>query len=203
MNNYLFTEITSKDAFFSFIKNISNTDNEDNSFYLEAMNYFEDKNLQEVFSKLKNVNEERLLDVLHCIDKKLNIGNKNIKNKEHKLMTLFSTCLYLIREEYDSYSSSELVLLGEISPYEDISFYDNAHLKYSKDLLQTILAKTTHYMEEESILVLVEELYNEKKSTQDIINYIKEKDTKELLQEAFIYEKKLVGDIDDDRRFQL
>ena len=50
-------------------------------------------------------------------------------------------------------------------------------------------------------MVLVEKMSLENKTIDETINFLLEKNLHELLQEAFAYEKKLVGEFDEIRRF--
>ena len=55
-------------------------------------------------------------------------------------------------------------------------------------------------MAQDGLMILVEKLYSESKTLDEIMAYLSEKNINELLQEAFAYEKKLVGEFDGTNR---
>ena len=205
-DNLAFSEITNKEKFLAFLKQAANQNNEDYIQYLNAISILDKDILSIVLNNLKGTsftNERRFLALLHTIDENMNPTSTQQKNKYRKLMTILSGIYYIENNHYFNYSNDELALLADISCYEDKKFYDEAYLKYPRELLQTILNLSNDYMIHDDLMILVEKMYSENKTLEEIINYLKEKNLHELLQEAFTYEKKLVGEFDEIRRFWL
>lgn len=198
-SNLAFTEITSKEKFLILLESEVN---QNNAKYLNAISILDKDVLSIVLKDIKKLsftNERRFLALMHMVDKNMNPPNKK-QNKYRKLMTILSSIYYIENSDYDNYSNKELALLADISCFEDKKFYDEAHLKYPRKLLQTILNLSNDYMIQEDLMILVEKMYLEKNTLEEMINYLLDKDLHELLHEAFAYEKKLVGDFDGTNR---
>lgn len=201
-NNLAFTEITSKEKFLIFLEKEANQNDANYVQYLNALSILDKDVLSIVLKDIKKLsftNERRFLSLMHTVDESMNLSNKK-QNKYRKLMTVLSSIYYIENNNYDNYSNKELALLADISCYEDKKFYDEAYLKYPQKLLQTILKLSDDYMAQDGLMILVEKLYSESKTLDEIMAYLSEKNINELLQEAFAYEKKLVGEFDGTNR---
>lgn len=201
-NNLAFTEITSKEKFLIFLEKEANQNDANYVQYLNALGILDKDILSIVLKDIKKLsftNERRFLSLMHTVDESMNLSNKK-QNKYRKLMTVLSSIYYIENNNYDNYSNKELALLADISCYEDKKFYDEAYLKYPQKLLQTILKLSDDYMAQDGLMILVEKLYSESKTLDEIMAYLSEKNINELLQEAFAYEKKLVGEFDGTNR---
>ena len=201
-NNLAFTEITNKEKFVIFLEKEANQNDANYVQYLNALGILDKDVLSIVLKDIKKLsftNERRFLSLMHTVDESMNLSNKK-QNKYRKLMTVLSSIYYIENNNYDNYSNKELALLADISCYEDKKFYDEAYLKYPQKLLQTILKLSDDYMAQDGLMILVEKLYSESKTLDEIMAYLSEKNINELLQEAFAYEKKLVGEFDGTNR---
>ena len=201
-SNLAFTEITSKEKFLIFLEKEANQNDANYVQYLNALGILDKDILSIVLKDIKKLsftNERRFLSLMHTVDESMNLSNKK-QNKYRKLMTVLSSIYYIENNNYDNYSNKELALLADISCYEDKKFYDEAYLKYPQKLLQTILKLSDDYMAQDGLMILVEKLYSESKTLDEIMAYLSEKNINELLQEAFAYEKKLVGEFDGTNR---
>ena len=200
--NLAFTEITSKEKFLIFLEKEANQNDANYVQYLNALGILDKDILSIVLKDIKKLSftsERRFLSLMHTVDESMNLSNKK-QNKYRKLMTVLSSIYYIENNNYDNYSNKELALLADISCYEDKKFYDEAYLKYPQKLLQTILKLSDDYMAQDGLMILVEKLYSESKTLDEIMAYLSEKNINELLQEAFAYEKKLVGEFDGTNR---
>ena len=201
-SNLAFTEITSKEKFLIFLEKEANQNDANYVQYLNTLGILDKDVLSIVLKDIKKLsftNERRFLSLMHTVDESMNLSNKK-QNKYRKLMTVLSSIYYIENNNYDNYSNKELALLADISCYEDKKFYDEAYLKYPQKLLQTILKLSDDYMAQDGLMILVEKLYSESKTLDEIMAYLSEKNINELLQEAFAYEKKLVGEFDGTNR---
>ena len=201
-NNLAFTEITNKEKFVIFLEKEANQNDANYVQYLNTLGILDKDVLSIVLKDIKKLsftNERRFLSLMHTVDESMNLSNKK-QNKYRKLMTVLSSIYYIENNNYDNYSNKELALLADISCYEDKKFYDEAYLKYPQKLLQTILKLSDDYMAQDGLMILVEKLYSESKTLDEIMAYLSEKNINELLQEAFAYEKKLVGEFDGTNR---
>ena len=201
-NNLAFTEITNKEKFVIFLEKEANQNDANYVQYLNTLGILDKDVLSIVLKDIKKLsftNERRFLSLMHTVDESMNLSNKK-QNKYRKLMTVLSSIYYIENNNYDNYSNKELALLADISCYEDKKFYDEAYLKYPQKLLQTILKLSDDYMAQNGLMILVEKLYSESKTLDEIMAYLSEKNINELLQEAFAYEKKLVGEFDGTNR---
>ena len=202
-SNLAFIDITSKEKFLMFLEKAANQNDKNHDSYLDAISILDDEVLAIVLKNLKKLSftdERRFLALVHTIDENMNPPSKQQTNRYRKLMTILASTYYIKNIHYDNYSNRELALLADISCYEDKKFYDEAYLKYPRKLLQTILKLSDDYMMQDDFMILVEKLYSENKTLDEIITYLSEKNIHELLHEAFEYEKKLVGEFDGTNR---
>ena len=201
-DNLCFEEVTTKEDFLTLLEKATDSNSSYHYAYLEVAIFLNEKVLSTALSNIKSFTDEeerRFLDLVKTIDKEM-VTDRKQKNMTHKLMSIISGCLYIKDKNYQDYKSKALALLAKYSCYEDISFYKDAYKKYSKEVLDSVISKTKDYMIQENLLLVVEKLYEEKKEVEEVISYLERNDLKLLLQEAFIYEEKLVGEYSDNRR---
>lgn len=195
----LFKNITSKEEFLKLLDQYK--DNKIENIFFPNTYVLALKSL----STLNPLSEKRFIELLHYVDNYLNFASQANKNAYHKIPTLLSAAIYLKNyyANIKNYSNAELALLAKYSVIEEPSFFENASLLYPKELLQTIIKKSSDYLFQLEILLLVEKLSQENYTLSDIINYLKNQSASNLLQEAIAYNQKIIEESEENasRRF--
>ncbi len=197
--NCFLENVNKKEDYINLLKIMSTSDEKTD---LDALGFFEEEIFEESLKKLEMMTsqqEKRFISLIHHVDNYLN-NSKNKTNEVQKITTITAAIIYLVDDNYLEYTNDEITLLANFSYYKLRDFYEQAYIFYPKELLQIIISKNKNYMIQETYMLLTEKLYDSNKTLLEIENYLSCNDNNMLLQEAYSYENKIVGEFDETRR---
>ena len=156
--------------------------------------YMDEESLKVAIQSIQTVDEptrKKILAFANSVDRKMNFGGQAHKNKYHKIPTILAGAIYYSEfpESVASLDVDELEILAKHSITFPISFYKNATMYYTKQLLRTIYEIGPDFMFRTGYMFLTEKYFDQGKTPDEINTYFKESDLKELLEESFEYER--------------
>ena len=161
----------------------------------EMSKYFMDEeSLKVAIQSIQTVDEptrKKILAFANSVDRKMNFGGQAHKNRYHKIPTILAGAIYYSEfpESVASLDVDVLEILAKHSITFPISFYKNATMYYTKQLLRTIYEIGPDFMFRTGYMFLTEKYFDQGKTPDEINTYFKESDLKELLEESFEYER--------------
>lgn len=134
---------------------------------------------------------KRILDFANSVDRKMNFGGQAHKNRYHKIPTILAGAIYFSEypDSVEQLDADEMEILAKHSITFPISFYKNATMYYTKQLLRTIYEIGPDFMFRTGYMFLTEKYFDQGKSPDEINTYFKNSNLKELLEESFEYER--------------
>ena len=156
--------------------------------------YFHEETLPVAIASLSTQDpnkRKRILDFANSVDRKMNFGGQAHKNRYHKIPTILAGAIYYSEypESVEELDADEMEILAKHSITFPISFYKNATMYYTKQLLRTIYEIGPDFMFRTGYMFLTEKYFDQGKTPDEINTYFKESDLKELLEESFEYER--------------
>ena len=156
--------------------------------------YMDEESLKVAIQSIQTVDEptrKKILAFANSVDRKMNFGGQAHKNRYHKIPTILAGAIYYSEfpESVASLDVDELEILAKHSITFPISFYKNATMYYTKQLLRTIYEIGPDFMFRTGYMFLTEKYFDQGKTPDEINTYYKESDLKELLEESFEYER--------------
>ena len=196
-----FKDINKIDKFLEVIE----SNNENLSYLVD--NYFYDNNIEiaiNCLKALKDNQEEEFIDFMHYVDRKLNFPGQGKENRRHKIPTIFAGAIYLDKfsKQFNIYTDAQKMIIAKYSIPEDINFYMNINNCFSKEIMDAIIYKTRNWTFQDDYMGIAYK-YKDRKSEDEIIDYIFEHDDKDLILESYNdYQEALekAGIIDESRR---
>lgn len=158
--------------------------------------YFYSENLEQALTSINTKDEEtrkRILNFANYVDKKLNLGGQAHKNRYHKIPTVLAGAIYLdlYPDKIENLALEEFIILAKHAITLPIMFYKTGTMYYTKELLALIHRIGADYMYHSTYMFLTEKYFNMGKTSEEVTEYFKSTDPKDLLEEAFEYERQL------------
>ena len=154
---------------------------------------------------------KKILSFANSVDRKMNFASQAHKNRYHKIPTILAGAVYY--SEYPDtiadLDNDELEILAKHSITLPISFYKQATMYYTKQLLRTIYEIGPDYMYRTGYMFLTEKYFEQGKTPEEVNEYFSNSDLKELLEESFEYERMTMeeafkeAESDESRRIRL
>ena len=156
--------------------------------------YFNDETLPVALQAIATQDpnkRKKILAFANSVDRKMNFGGQAHKNRYHKIPTILAGALYYSEypESVEDLDVDEMEILAKHSITFPISFYKQATMYYTKQLLRTIYEIGPDYMYRTGYMFLTEKYFDQGKTPEEINTYFKNSDLKELLEESFEYER--------------
>lgn len=152
----------------------------DNIRYL-TNGYFNPELLEYTINCLDNLTEEKqnyLFALIHETDKKMNHPYQANYGLYHKIPAILSSIIYINNhyEQVKKYKPYELATLSKFSVLKTIPEYEEALVQYTPKIMKRILKKSTDFSAHYNILTVVENMLDNNKTEEEIIEYIKNTD---------------------------
>ena len=154
--------------------------------------YMDEESLKVAIQSIQTVDEptrKKILAFANSVDRKMNFGGQAHKNRYHKIPTILAGAIYYSEfpESVASLDVDELEILAKHSITFPISFYKNATMYYTKQLLRTIYEIGPDFMYRTGYMFLTEKYFEQGKTSEEINEYFKTSNLQELLEESFEY----------------
>lgn len=143
-------------------------------------------------SALKQISVEqqpKFCEFVSYVDKHFVLSSK-MTNLYHKIPTIVAGSIYFVHQEDTAkdLSVEELATLAKYSITQPVDFYEKSPTVFTKDVLETVVKKTSDFFSRDSLMYLVDEAFSRGDTAEDVIQKISNVSLDELLQEAFIAE---------------
>ena len=163
--------------------------------------YFNHDAYDQAIASLHTIDAEtkkRIVEFPNYVDSNMNHASQANKNRYHKIPTILAGTVYLdlYPDKIEDLSFDELQILAKYSINLPLIFYKNATIYYNKELLSAIGQISPDYMFQTSYMYLAEKYLEEGKTPDEITKYFKTTDPKQLLEESFAYEMKMISEIE-------
>lgn len=147
-------------------------------------------------SAMKNISVEcqpKFCEFVSYVDKHF-VLSSNMTNLYHKIPTIVAGSIYFVHQEdmAKELSVEELATLAKYSITQPVDFYEQASTTFTKDVLATVVEKTTDFFARDSLMYLVDEAFSRGDIKEEIMQKITSEPLDALLQEAFITEEQQV-----------
>ena len=180
-----FKNVNSIDIFLDRVKN-----NNENMNYL-INNYFNNDTIElaiKSLNNIKNTNKEKeFIDYMHYVDKRLNFAGQASENRRHKIPTMFAGAIYIdkYQKEFNIYTAQQKMVISKFSAIEYLDFYKNINKTFSKKIMDTIVNKNKDWAFQDDFMRIANK-YRDKKTEEEIIEYLNEHDEGDLIRENFL-----------------
>ena len=180
-----FKNVNSIDIFLDRVKN-----NNENMNYL-INNYFNNDTIElaiKSLNNIKNTNKEKeFIDYMHYVDKRLNFAGQASENRRHKIPTMFAGAIYIdkYQKEFNIYTAQQKMVISKFSAIEYLDFYKNINKTFSKKIMDTIVNKNKDWAFQDDFMRIAYK-YRDKKTEEEIIEYLNEHDEGDLIRENFL-----------------
>ena len=159
--------------------------------------YFNDETLPSALQAIATQDpnkRKKILAFANSVDRKMNFGGQAHKNRYHKIPTILAGALYYSEypESVEDLDVDEMEILAKHSITFPISFYKQATMYYTKQLLRTIYEIGPDYMFRTGYMFLTEKYFDQGKTPEEVNTYFRNSNLKELLEESFEYERMIV-----------
>lgn len=166
-----------------------------NTQYL-ANGYFSSDAVSTGILALKHISVEqqsKFCEFVSYVDKHF-VLSSSMANLYHKIPTIVAGSIYFVHQEdmVRNLSVEELSTLAKYSITEPIDFYEQAPTIFTKNVLNTVVKKTTDFFARDSLMYLVDDTFSRCHSERDIIQKISTESLDKLLRESFIAEEQQV-----------
>ena len=140
--------------------------------------YMDEESLKVAIQSIQTVDEptrKKILAFANSVDRKMNFGGQAHKNKYHKIPTILAGAIYYSEfpESVASLDVDELEILAKHSITFPISFYKNATMYYTKQLLRTIYEIGPDFMFRTGYMFLTEKYFDQGKTPDEITHATK------------------------------
>ena len=158
--------------------------------------YFNPELLEYTIESLDNLTPEEnkyLFVLIHELDEKMNHPGQSNKGLFHKIPTILASIIY-IKDYYQhvtKYQPYELATLSRFSVINRLPEYQDSITLYTPNILKEVLNKSKDFFAHHTILIVVEKMLTENKTEQEIIEYIKNTDYKNIMIEKLKIETEL------------
>lgn len=159
--------------------------------------YFHEDAIEQALASFHTSDEKtrkRILTFANHVDKKMNFASQAHKNRYHKIPTILAGAIYLdlYPDTVCKLTPSELEILAKHSITLPLTFYKTATMYYTKELLAVIDEKGEDFMFKTDYIYLTEKYFNMGQTPEEVTEYFRKTPTKELTEEAFEYERKMI-----------
>jgi len=143
--------------------------------------YFSSELLEYTIESLDSLTEEKqelLFKLIHETDKIMNGPYQANFGLFHKIPTILSSIIYINNHYEDTlkYKPYELATLSKFSVLKTLPEYEEALKLYTPKIMRETLKKSSDFYAHYKILTVVEEMLENEKTEEEIINYIKTTD---------------------------
>ena len=146
------------------------------------------------------ITKKRIVEFANYVDSNMNYASQANKNRFHKIPTILAGAIYLdlYPDKIEDLSLEELQILAKYSINLPLIFYKNATMYYNKELLSVIRQISPDYMYQTSYMYLAEKYLGKGQTPDEVTEYFKKTDPKQLLEESFEYEMKMISGIEGE-----